>query len=52
MNPSKRYSHISNLITKRHPISNYLTKILMNDSYNVVLNYINADYNNNNKNII
>ena len=40
MNPNKRYEHISHLITKRHPVTNYLTKIFMNDSCNLVVNFL------------
>ena len=41
VNPQKRYEHISKLITKRHPMTNYLTKILMSDSTNLVINRVN-----------
>ena len=42
MNPSKRYEHISKLITKRLPMTNFLTKILMSDSCNLLVTFINS----------
>jgi hypothetical protein len=45
MNPNKRYEHISKLITKRLPMTNYLTKILMSDSCNIIINFIEQDQN-------
>lgn len=43
MNPNKRYEHISKLITKRLPMTNYLTKLLMSDSCNMIINFIEDD---------
>lgn len=43
MNPNKRYEHISKLITKRLPMTNYLTKLLMSDSCNMIINFVEDD---------
>ena len=43
MNPNKRYEHISKLITKRLPMTNYLTKLLMSDSCNMIINFVEND---------
>ncbi len=43
MNPNKRYEHISKLITKRLPMTNYLAKILMSDSCNLLINFIDPE---------
>ena len=48
LNPSKRYEQINKLITKRHYLTNLLSELLLGESTNFVVNFVNQENQRNN----
>ena len=45
-NPRKRYENINKLLPKRHPQTTILGELILYDSANFILNWVNDDDNN------
>ena len=44
-NPNKRYEHINKLLSKRHPITTIIAELILYDSANFAINWVNDNIN-------